>query len=272
MLHFLKIFLLILLFTACEKKMEWELNNINNNSIIVEGIITNENKQHEIKLTKPVSNLNERPENVSGATVLVYDGSNTYFFVEDDNSPGVYKSENSFIGVINKFYSLKIRYNDKTYKAGNYMIPVNLFTPLIYSFNPDTSLYYISNVANVFSSEESAMWEILIDWSHLPEYSGTPEELTKAKLYYYTLKTIDINQVFAPEKETVYFPEGAIITQRKYSLNQQHAEFIRSLLSETEWRGGFFDTAQGNVKTNLSNGALGYFGLCSVVSQTFVVE
>ena len=60
--------------------------------------------------------------------------------------------------------------------------------------------------------------------------------------------------------------------QRKYSLSPQHEEFIRSLLVETQWHGGNFDIEEGNVHTNLSEGALGFFGACSVITYSSTVE
>jgi hypothetical protein len=41
---------------------------------------------------------------------------------------------------------------------------------------------------------------------------------------------------------------------------------------ETEWSGGVFDVQHGNVNTNLSNGALGFFGVCMVVIDTIVFK
>jgi hypothetical protein len=41
---------------------------------------------------------------------------------------------------------------------------------------------------------------------------------------------------------------------------------------ETEWSGGLFDVQPGNVTTNLTNGALGYFAVCMIVSDTIYVN
>jgi hypothetical protein len=54
-------------------------------------------------------------------------------------------------------------------------------------------------------------------------------------------------------------------------LNPDHAEFIRSLLSETSWQGGVFSSVPSNVKTNLSDGAVGYFGVCDVETKFLTV-
>jgi hypothetical protein len=44
------------------------------------------------------------------------------------------------------------------------------------------------------------------------------------------------------------------------------------MLMETEWRGGIFDVQHGNVITNLSSGAIGYFAASTVVTDTIFIE
>jgi hypothetical protein len=86
------------------------------------------------------------------------------------------------------------------------------------------------------------------------------------------LHSFDAVQIFSPDKEKIYFPKNTTIIQKKYSLSNEHAEFIRSLLFETEWRGGFFDVEAFNVSTNLSEGAVGYFGVSTVLTDTIEVS
>ena len=266
------IFFILILLISCEEKIDWDFDNIQSDFIIVEGIITNENIHHKIQISKSVNNLNQQPEVVSNAEVLVFDGDNIYIFSEDQNNSGDYISDSTFIGVINRQYSLNIKCHNGEYFAKTSMVPVALFEPLLYALDTARNLYYISHIAPNFAPDESAMFEVNIDWSHLPEYQDTAFDRTHLKLYYYTLNSLDINQIFKPEQAVAYFPYGSIIEERKYSLNTEHAEFIRSLLFETEWTGGYFDTEQGNVYTNLSEGALGFFGACTVISKTIIVE
>jgi len=43
------------------------------------------------------------------------------------------------------------------------------------------------------------------------------------------------------------------------------------LLLETSWQGGVFPSDPANVNTNLSEGALGFFGICAVNSLSLTV-
>ena len=264
--------ILSVLLLACEKSFDWTFDENNLNTIVVDGIITNVRRAHVIRITKPVALLNEKPEPVRGAAVYLFDGDAVDTLTENPKFPGFYLTDSTYRAVLNKTYHLRIEYAGKRYDAFARMVPVTPFKKLLYSYDENKNMFYIDSVAETFSSKESAMYEIIIDRSNVPGFENLPVTERVSIVYYYTLRTIDISEVFAPEKERVYFPKGTKIIERKYSLAPQHAEFIRSLLSETEWRGGYFDIAQSNVRTNISNGGLGFFGVCTVIRDSLTVN
>ena len=272
MKHIIFLLLLFVSLISCEEKMNWEFKDEALNTIVVDGILTNIRRAHLIRITKPVVELNEKPEPVSGAIVLLSNGSKIDTLRESLIKPGFYFTDTIFRAVLNKIYRLRIQYQGKQYESFARMVPVTPFRKLSYAYDSDKDMFYIDSVTQNFSSKESAMYEIIIDWSHLPQYSHLPLVNRVAVVYYYTLTSIDISEVFAPEKERIYFPKGTRIFERKYSLSPKHAEFIRSLLSETDWRGGYFDITQANVRTNISNGGLGFFGVCTVIRDTITVK
>jgi pullulanase len=51
---------------------------------------------------------------------------------------------------------------------------------------------------------------------------------------------------------------------------RENEEFARSLLMETEWRGGSFDVLYGNVPSNVSNGGLGFFSVSAELSDSIL--
>jgi hypothetical protein len=262
----------ILLALSCEIAADWNIQGNNEEFIVVYGIITNEKKAHEIAVSKSVSTINEKSRPVSGANVLIYDGDSLHQLTENPLNQGIYNTDQGFRAFINKTYNLIVTTEGKQYFANASMVPVTPFRALRYKYDEKKELFFIDSVTQTFNQQDAAMYEIVIDWSELEAYASVPKANRKARLFYYSLNTIDISQVFEPEKEKVYFPSGTLITQRKYSLSPIHALFIRSLLLETQWRGGLFDVSQGNVFTNLSNGAKGFFGASTVVEHSFIVN
>ena len=259
-------------FYSCEVATDWKSGFQSNNLLVVNGILTNEKKAHEITLNYSPGDLNKKPVPCSGAFIVVYDGDSLYQFIENPSKSGIYKSRTSFRAFINKGYYLFISAEGTNYNSTAYMLPVTSFEPLKYKFDDLKQMYAIDSVTQVFNDKESALYEISIDWSNIPGYDFVPAESKKALLYYYSFNTLDVSEVFAPEKEKIYFPAGTQIIERKYSLTPEHAAFFRSMLLETEWKGGLFDVSNGNSVTNLSNGAVGYFGVCTVIEKTILVE
>jgi len=111
------------------------------------------------------------------------------------------------------------------------------------------------------------MYEVLLDWSHVAGYGAQGT----ARLLSFAFNTLDVGQVFPPEKEKVWFPAGTIVIVRKYSLTDEFAAYLRALAMETQWHGGYFDEASANLPTNLSAGAIGYFAASSVLADTLIV-
>ena len=261
---------IILLFgISCEKKINPDFHFDGKEFLIVDGILTNENINQKIILSKSVSSFNEKPEYVSDAEVSVSNGIRLYSFSED--TTGMYLSDEKFSVVINKHYTLQISFEDKEYTAQARAVPFFSDNSLNYVSYNDT-LYHIPNPIAQFNPKEAAMYEVNADWSFVPGYENFPEKGTKAKMFFYVLKTIDVGEIFNPPAEKIYFPKGTQLIVRKYSLSPEHEKFIRSLLLETQWAGGNFDIEKDNIYTNLSKGALGFFGASTVLSDTIIVQ
>ena len=91
---------------------------------------------------------------------------------------------------------------------------------------------------------------------------------------------MDVSQLFAPKVSETVFPVGTQIVERKYSIDAAYENYLRSLLAETHWSGGYFDEAHGNLHTNISilvthNPNLktaGYFSANTVYIDTLVAR
>lgn len=249
---------------ACEKQTSWNLQTERSDKIVVEGMITNESKAHSIRLSFPVENLNDTPLPVTGATVSLKDNNNTYYLMEQPVNSGIYITSSSFFAVPDEQYTLTISYKNNVYTATTLLLPGRTFNPLQYVKNPENDLYHISYIASPYNGMHFAIWNVILDWSGVQGYQNIDPDSCKARMLFYTLPTIDVGQVFSPAIEKISFPAGTLITEKRYSITSDHAEYIRAMLSETNWSGGFFDSSHSNIPTNLSEGAIGYFSACGV--------
>lgn len=250
--------------TGCEEQFNWPLNNSDTDLIVVEAVLTNENKNHLIKLTRPYTEQNQIPEPVSGAFVVILTNADTIVATETPPSSGLYYTD-SMQAVIDKIYILAIQYNGKLFYAGAVQQPVE---PLD-SFEAVEISEGVYTINFKESGEDPNYIKYNLDWQNV---GNCPDIIDcKAKQIYYDLKNIDVNKQFKPDQEIVYFPAGTVIIRRKYSVSSRYREYLRGMLSETAWRGGIFDAFPANAATNLSEGAVGFFAVSTVVTDTIII-
>ena len=266
------VLMIFILFTSCEEKINWQLETKDINTIVVDAQLTNEYKYQHIYLAKPFSDVNEEAIPVSGASVFIVFDNINFPFIESPDNPGHYYSETQDAASVNNEYKLNIKYEGKVYNAETYMMPVSNTNPPGWDFDEATGMYKINWYQGLYNQFEQSMFEATISWSHLvgPAF---PDSIAYAKLMYYTFNTIDVSYVIFPQdKEEVLVPRNSIAVIKKYSLTDGYASYLRALIAETEWQGSLFEEARGNLPTNISNGGLGYFSACSVITDTLVVH
>jgi hypothetical protein len=257
--------IILILFNSCEKEINWKMKHDNADVVVVDGIITNELKSQKIKLTHSYQDLNSIVKPYTGAIVSVSDSLSVFKFAEDLNDPGNYYST-PFMALTGKRYLLTIKTDTTTYEAFALAIPVALPEKIKIKESDGDSLftyYYIE-------SPSPSMTEVTYDWSFDTAYCHLFGFCAAAETYY-TLNNVDVNEIFKPEKQIIKFPHGTTIIRKTYSLTEEYQEFLRSLLMETDWRGGLFDVQAGNVNTNISNGAKGFFAVCTVVTDSTTI-
>lgn len=264
--------LTLLMSFACRKEVEWETGGTPEMNPVIECMLTNEPKAHEVIITYPVAKLNAVSQGIAGATVKLIDGDSVYPFAEDPLKPGHYFSDSTLIGIPGHDYKLSISIGGIMYEASYTMTSGELFQPLTYSVTGPGDWFKIAEIAPLYNANQFAIYEVLIDWSHLPAYDTLEYNRNHARVLAYTLPTIDVNEILPSGTEQVVFPKGSKINMRRYSINYDHALFIRSLLTETVWNGNYFDTRSGNVSGNFSHNAYGYFSACGVTQVSLVVE
>lgn len=244
---------------SCEEQTEWTIQQ-GEPYLVVDAIITSELRQQVVTVSQFNQQLNGEMEMVTGATLGVVDGTNWYPFREKNGVPGVYHSD-SFAVVVNKSYALLLEYKGFRDTA------IAQAAPLAPTIN-DTIVKQEHGYRYIYrGSTLPAITEVQYDWSHNTNWCASYGSCIATE-YFYTLNNIDVSEEFGPDKQIIYFPDGTSIYRKKYSLSDAHQQFIRSLLIETEWRGGLFDMEPGNVPSNFSRGTRGWFGACMVKSDT----
>jgi len=258
-----------LLQLSCDEKLNWDLKYEEADILVVEGKISSELRNHEVRLSRPIYEMNASPEPVMGAQLDIFDGRQQYPLSEDPEQPGIYRTDSLFAAQLNQYYQLRIQYGSKRIHAVTFMREVEPFQFMnVHPVESDPPLLeaYISD------SDEPSIVRLELDWSHVPGYENLPDSATHAVIYHYSLNSVDVNEIFKPSQEHVRFPPGTIIQREKESVNPWYAEFLRGMLSETDWRGGMFDVLPGNARTNMEGDAIGFFTAADILRDTIVIE
>ena len=255
-------------FLSCEESVVWELTPGENQKLVVDAILTDQGIRQKIWLSKSYDRVNEETPYVNDATVLVTANGTNYEFELDTAQQGLYLSKEPFSVLPDLEYELIIDWQDEQYTANSQLstvvpIPEITFKP----FGNTDSLLQFRDFVPTYNPNQQAMYEMNVNWSHL-----TNDDSSRARLYFYTFKTADVGQLAPPPKEMVSFPIGSIVLARKFGLNDDFAAYIRGLVLETNWNGGLFYGSSNSLPTNISNGGLGFFTTCAVVSRFVIAE
>ena len=251
--------------TACERSIDWEVEDAVAERLVVEAILTNEFRIQEINLSTSFNGLNGETPNVVDADVKVEANGIIYPFDVDQDR---YLSREAFSVVDGLEYRLVINWAGQEYTALSNLsavapIPLIGFLP----FGQRDSVFISKNVVPLFSSSQQAMYQFDVDWSHIQT-----QGLSQVRLFYYTFNSVHNSQFIRPEVEDVVFPVGSIVTVSKFGLNDDFAAFLRAQVIETDWNGAILYGNPENAPSNITNDGLGFFTTCSVLRDTLLAE
>jgi len=248
---------------SCEESVEWQVNLSTDPLLVVDAMLANEPSLNYVRLSYSLDSIGASPLAVSNADVYFTSGTDSVELQETEAGSGLYKPITDVRGVINRKYRLGIRLNDRYIYADAGMVPVSPAPRFnYYPDGRDSTRYFIVDPG----SSSPAITEYSVEWT---DSSGMGQQ---SLIRFYQLSTVDVPQFFKPAAAQQSYPANSIINMKKYSLTPEHERFIRSILLETEWRGGWFDIIPGNTYTNLKGGAVGFFAVCSVTEETFQFE
>ncbi|MBX7124309.1 MAG: DUF4249 family protein [Cyclobacteriaceae bacterium] len=248
---------------GCERPLNIPIKANVTGKIAVEATITNENRSQMVRLYQPHAALNEPDLPASGADVTIMINNTELPLTEFPVGSGYYHSA-PFRALFGNTYTLIIKWHDKVYVGTDSPQPVEPLQSINVSSAGDG---YILNQSN--SGQLANFIENRISWANTSACtSGNCFET----VIFYDLKNIDVNEVFKPGKSVETFPSGSYIIRRKHSVSEIYKSYLRAMLSETEWRGGYFDVQRDNATSNMSGGCLGFFATTTVVSDTIIVK
>jgi hypothetical protein len=269
------ILMMVTLAFACEETVI--LDTLSSPSkVVIEGLITNTNEYNYIKLTKSRDFYSSgAPEFISDAVVKVTDNlGNEFNYVHNPNADpalkGVYLPELPYLGVVGRTYTMTVFTEGVEYEATETLQPVTAIDSLTVFFNQDE-----------FDDpeDEGRYFEVLF-------YAEEPQDRTDYYLFKFyrngeLLKDNDTDIYFADDKllsgriddlpTAGYFAEDDEVKVEMYSMPRSGFIFYNDLSTLLNNDGGLFTPPPANPRSNITNGALGYFHVGAMVNETIVI-
>lgn len=263
----------VLSICSCTERIELELNDDQNRRLVVDAWFTSINKQHEVRLTETTSYYApEEAPKVSGAVVKITGPDVDETLIEEE--PGVYRTS-SIAGTIGNTYTLTIEHDGETYEASGFMrdcAPIDAVMAEFEEAEGDVFDFDGWYVLYINTQELPGLGD---DYMWLTYINGEPLRDTLSEIFFVTdqfydglyIEEADIEYLESPGEASA----GDVVRIEQLNIGRDGFEVLNGIMNETQWNGGLFDAPPANVATNISGGALGFFGVAGAQDIAFTI-
>lgn len=251
------------IFWSCDEPVVLDVSQ-GESKVVIEGQVTNMPGRQYVKVTRSAGFYESgKSPRITDATVIIKDDDgNEFTFSHNpgnyEDSAGYYLPEPSFTGEIGKTYFLTVTINNEVYSAEDKLYSVTSIDSLAYRIDEDEK---------EDPEDFGKFYEVLI-------YAKEPQNTKDYYLFKFfrndSLKLDFDTDIYFTDDETlgesidgvsspIYFAPGDRARCEIFSLSRDAFVFYSDLQSLLNSDGGLFSQPPANSRTNLSNGALGFF-------------
>jgi hypothetical protein len=259
------LFSLTILSTSCENVIEIDLDYMKP-KLVIEGVINDFDNQCIIKLSKTTYYFNHTTNpTVSDAVILLTDNAGTVVKF-NETEPGNYLGE-CIKAKSNINYTLSILSEGDKYVA-KASIPqkVNIDS-LTCRYNPESIFYEVGYVISChFSDPEETR-----NFYRFKAYNINDKSKARNSKELYNDDVYNGNKVVLQWSNNVYQQSDTVVVEL-YSLDEQTYDYYKTLFPISGGAEMMSFTTPANPNTNISNGALGYFGAYAISRDTIIIS
>ncbi|MEO7992269.1 MAG: DUF4249 domain-containing protein [Chryseolinea sp.] len=264
------------IFSSCEKTVDLDLRQ-SESKIVIEGQVTNHPGYQYVRVTRTAGFYDDgATPRVTNANVSVKDDLGNEFLFNHNpggsaDSTGYYLPDVAFEGEIGRTYTLTVEVDGEIYTAQDKLFSVSGIDSLSYRINPDEQ---------EDPKDDNKFYEVLL-------YAKEPQDEENYYLFKFfrndSLKVYNLTDIyFADDKvlgeaidglgSPVYFAPNDKARIEMYSISRAGYIYYVDLQNLLNNDGGLFSQPPSNSRTNLSNGAYGFFQASEVDVKTILIE
>ena len=273
----IKILLLAILLTACEEATELDLEQTPS-KVVIEALLTNKPDYQMVKISRSTEfyGSGQSPRVTNANVKVTDDAGQEYIFIHNPrnhpDSMGIYIPETDFLGMVGKTYTLQAIVDDELYEASDQLQTVIPIDSLKFQINEDEE---------EDPNEPGKIYEVLI-------FAREPQDQKNYYLFKYyrndSLTVYNPTDVYYSDDQLlgekisgvpspVYYGLNDKVRLEVYSLSRNGYVFYNDLSSIlNNDGGGMFGPVPSSPRTNLSNGALGFFQVSAIQEKETFIE
>lgn len=267
------IFVITATILSCTKRIDIKIDK-DFQKLAVEGYVTPDPDLQFVKLTKTSGYFSQTaPEPVSEATVNVDNGTANYQWEENPEKPGYYYPPKEFQVTKNTEYKLSIDLKNEIGGASHYESSATMprFAAIIDSirviYRGDYKRWIIKLYAYEPPGPDYYMFNVLRNDTLITD-SLSRMQVTDDKL---------VDGMYLPGIYAQYFYEdelsiGDTVSMITSSITEDYYRFVSEAQTELYPKVPIFSGPPANVRSNISNGAIGYFAAFSSDTTTNIIN
>lgn len=257
-------FFLIILITSCENVIEIDLDYMKP-KLVIEGVINDFDNHCLIRLSKTTDyfNNNTNPA-VSDAVIKLTDNAGSIIKFNEIEQ-GIYLGE-SIQAKSNMNYTLNINSEGDEYVAKATIPQKVSIDSLTFLYNSESIFYEIGYVVTCHFKDPVGSR----NFYRLKTYNINDKTKARYSKDIYNDDICNGNQVEWPWNYEVYQNSDTVVVEL-YSLEEQTYDYYKTLFPISGSAEMMSMSTPANPNTNISNGALGYFGAYSISRDTIII-
>lgn len=262
-------------FSSCTEKIDIELDE-SYDRLVVEGIITNEKKAHEVYLSKSTGFFNPDPaERISNAIVIVSDGMQSDT-LQESKTAGLYKTHPEFEGVPGRTYHLNVELpgpvaGETLYTSSCKMPPHRALDSIHVVYKNRWEAWQVNAYTLEPPTVDYYRFDIYKNGLHITDTINEPfvtDDVFFNGQYSYGV-TVGFLQ---KEKPDEIVGVGDTITARVASITEAYYTFMSDVNDESGFNNPLFEGPPANIRGNISNDGIGFFAAMAVDYKSTIYE
>ena len=245
--------------------------------VVIEGMVTNTDTRNFVKVTRSRSFYETgKTERITDALVTISDSEGGFVTLTHNptNQPeaeGYYYATGDFSGVIGRTYSLRVEIGGEVYEAEDELLPVTEIDSLtqrqttdeeaIEDFGPGP-VYEVLLFANEPQDRQDQYLFKFFKNDSLVKDSQTDVYFVDDNLLGEEIDDVELAGYYNPDD---------LVRAEMYSLTPEAFIYYSDLSNLINSDGGMFSPPPANPRTNLSNGAFGFFQASAVATKEITI-